>query len=159
MMDELSFNKERLAAQVLSDEGISLPLRLLWKRKKHLRWVMRVPSWESKERVTRMYLKIAVTPEELQGYTYDQKLEFIARHTKTISRMVAYGIVRGPLLGRLLNRPVAWMLRSWMHPVALEEAFALFATTINTVPFENIIRLASVLRTTAPNLSHAADGS
>ena len=77
----------------------------------------------------------------------------MVKHTGTVSRMVAYAIVRGWVLGWLLNRPVAWMLRSCMHPAALEEAWMIALSTMSTVPFGNTIRLAEVMSLTAPNLS------
>lgn len=145
------FDKERLAAKVLADDGISLPLRLLGG--KNLRWVMRVPTLESRARMSKMYLKMGVTYEDLKTYTFEQKLEFMVKHTKTVSRMVAYSIVRGWFLGWLLNRPVAWMLRACMHPAALEEAWILALGAMNTVPFGNIIRLAEVTNLMTPSLS------
>ncbi len=146
------FQTESLAAKVLADNGISLPLRLLGGR--YIRWVLRVPNLESRTRMTGMYLKMGVRYDDLKTYTFEQKLEFMQKHTKTVSRMVAYGIVRGWILGRLLNRPVAWMLRNCMHPAALEEAWMLAIGTMNTVPFGNIIRLAEVMNLMSPNLSH-----
>ena len=146
------FNIELLAAKVLADNGVSLPLRLPGGR--HIRWVMRVPNLESRVRISKMYLKMDVKYTELEKYTFEQKLDFMRKHTKTVSRMVAYGIVRGWLLGRLMNRPVAWMLRNCMHPAALEDAWMLTIGTMNTVPFGNIIRLAEVMNLMSPNLSH-----
>lgn len=146
------FNIELLAAKVLADNGISLPLRLPGGR--YIRWVMRVPNLESRVRISKMYLKMDVKYTDLEKYTFEQKLDFMRKHTKTVSRMVAYGIVRGWLLGRLMNRPVAWMLRSCMHPAALEDAWMLAIGTMNTVPFGNIIRLAEVMNLMSPNLSH-----
>lgn len=146
-----NFEMESLAERVMSDAGISLPLRLPGGR--HIRWVMRIPTLESRCRMARMYLKLGVIHEELRAYTFEQKLEFMVKHTRTVSRMVAYAIVRGRVLGRLLNRPVAWMLRSCMHPAALEEAWMIALSTMSTVPFGNTIRLAEVMSLTAPNLS------
>lgn len=146
------FQTESLAAKVLADNGISLPLRLLGGR--HMRWVMRVPNMESRVRISKMYLKMGVKYTDLEKYTFEQKLDFMQKHTKTVSCMVAYGIVRGWILGRLLNRPVAWMLRNCMHPAALEEAWMLAIGTMNTVPFGNIIRLAEVMNLMSPSLSH-----
>lgn len=145
------FDRELLAAKILADNGISLPLRLLGGR--YIRWVMRVPTWESRERMTAMYLRMGVKHADLKNYTFEQKLEFMRKHTKTVSRMVAYGIVRGRLLGWLLNRPMAWMLRNCMHPAALEDAWMLAISTMNIVPLENIIRLAEVMNLMSPNLS------
>ena len=148
---KVEFEIEALAEKIMSAAGISLTLRLPGGR--HIRWVMRVPNLESRCRMARMYLKMGVTYEELKVYTYEQKLEFMVRHTGTVSRMVAYGIVRGRLLGRLLNRPVAWMLRTCMHPAALEEAWMLVVGTMNAVPFGDIIRLAEVMNLMSPSLS------
>lgn len=146
-----NFEMESFAERVMSDAGISLPLRL--PGGKHIRWVMRVPNLESRCRIQRMYLKMGVTHEELKTYTFEQKQEFMVRHTKTVSRMVAYAIVRGWVMGRLLNRPVAWILRNCMHPAALEDAWMIALSTMSTIPFGNIIRLAEVMSLTAPNLS------
>lgn len=146
-----NFEIEGLAAKIMADNGISLPLRLLGG--KHIRWVMRVPNHESRIRISKMYLKMAVTYDDLKAYSFEQKLEFMVKHTKTVSRMVAYAIVRGWFLGWLLNRPVAWMLRNCMHPAALEEAFIIAIGVMNTVPFGNTIRLAEVMNLMLPRLS------
>ena len=146
-----NFEMESLAERVMSDAGISLPLRLPGGR--HIRWVMRIPTLESRCRMARMYLKLGVTHEELRAYTFEQKLVGMVKHTKTVSRMVAYAIVRGRVSGRLLNRPVAWMLRNFTHPAALEEAWIIALSTMSTVPFGSTIRLAELMILTAPNLS------
>lgn len=145
------FKTELLAERIMSDAGVSLPLRLPGGG--HLRWVMRVPNLESRLRMARMQLKLGVTYEELKAYSYEQKLEFMVGHAGTVSRMVAYAIVRGRLLGRLLNRPVAWMLRACMHPAALEDAWMLAVAAMSTVPFGNIIRLGEATNLMTPNLS------
>ena len=146
-----NFEMESLAERVMSAAGISLPLRLPGGSR--IRGEMRVTTLESRCRMARMYLKLGVTHEELRAYTFEQKLEFMVKHTNTVSRMVAYAIVRGRVSGRLLNRPVAWMLRNCMHPAALEEAWMIALSTMSTVPFGSTIRLAEVMRLTAPNLS------
>lgn len=81
-----NFEMESLAERVMSDAGISLPLRLPGGR--HIRWVMRIPTLESRCRMARMYLKLGVIHEELRAYTFEQKLEFMVKHTRTVSRMV-----------------------------------------------------------------------
>ena len=74
-------------------------------------------------RISKRYLRIGVTPEEYDAYDLDQRIRFVFLHGKDISRIVAYGIVRGPVLGRVLNRPVAWMLRELMTPDELAAAW------------------------------------
>ena len=39
--------------------------------------------------MARMYLKLGVTHEELRAYPFEQKLEFMVKHTNTVSRLVA----------------------------------------------------------------------
>lgn len=142
-----------LAAKILTDKGIALPLRLLGKKPHYLRWTMRVPTWESRLRMNKMYLKMKVKYDDLRKMTYEEKMQFMVTHGVTVSRMVAYGVVRGHVLGWLLNRPVAWMLRCYMHPAALEEAWMIINGVMSTIPFENTIRLAEVTNLMAPNLS------
>ena len=148
-MDRLEI--ESLSERIMQDGGISLPLRLPGGR--HIRWVMRVPTYASLLNIGRMYLKLGVRYDEVKEYDFEQKVEFITRHGVSVSRMVAYGIVRGRILGRLLNRPVAWILRHWMHPAALEASWIIVVRTFNTVPFGNIIRLAETINPMSPVLS------
>lgn len=143
---------EILSERVMQDGGISLPLRLPGGR--HIRWVMRVPTYASLLNIGRMYLKLGVRYDEVKEYDFEQKVEFITRHGVGVSRMVACGIVRGRILSPLLNRPVAWMLRHWMHPAALEEAWIIVVRMFGTVPFGNIIRLAETINPMSPLLSH-----
>lgn len=148
-MDRLEI--ESLSERIMQDGGISLPLRLPGGR--HVRWVMRIPTYASLLNIGRMYLKLGVRYDEVKEYDFEQKVEFITRHGVSVSRMVAYGIVRGCIFGRLLNRPVAWMLRHRMHPVALEEAWVIIVRMFNAVPLENIIRLAETINPMSPVLS------
>ena len=73
---------EALAERIMSDAGISLPLRL--PGGKYIRWVMRVPNLESRCRIQRMYLKMGVTHEELKAYTFEQKQEFMLKAAQSI---------------------------------------------------------------------------
>ncbi|WP_277122316.1 hypothetical protein [Bacteroides ndongoniae] len=144
---------ELLAAVALADGGISLPLSLTFRRKP-VRVTMKIPSTRSLIRVSRMYLAMGVTAEEYDGYTLEQKARFMVLHGTAVSRTVAYGILRGPIMGRLLNRPLAWLLRQNMHPVAMTEAWRQMLTCINTVPFGTIIASAEALNKMQPMQSH-----
>ena len=143
---------EILSERVMQDGGISLPLRLPGGR--HIRWVMRVPTYASLLNIGRMYLKLGVRYDEVKEYDFEQKVEFITRHGVGVSRMVACGIVRGRILSPLLNRPVAWMLRHWMHPATIAEAWIIVVRMFGTIPFGNIIRLAETINPMSPLLSH-----
>ena len=91
--------------------------------------------------------------DEYREYDFDQKARFMYIYSKSVSRMVAFGLIRGPLLGRLLNRPAAWFLRNTMTPVELGETFMQILSLINTVPFGTIIRSAEAMNKMQPIVS------
>lgn len=142
-------NIEMLAGITLENEGISLPLHTVLRRKP-FRVTMKIPSTRSLIRASRRYLKIGVTPDEYDAYSHDQVLRFIAHHGVDVSRIVAYGIVRGPILGRLLNRPVAWILRELMTPGALAAAWRQVLNITSTTSFGIIIASAAALNKMQP---------
>lgn len=143
---------ELLAAVALTDGGISLPLRTVL-RNKPFRLTMKMPTTRSLIRISRLYLEIGVSPKELDSYDLDQTARFVLLHGKRVSRIVAAGIVRGPLMGRILNRPVAWLLRETMHPVALTEAWKQILTGLSTTSFGNIIASAAAINKMQPMMT------
>lgn len=144
---------ELLAAAAIRNAGISLPLAVTF-RKHPLRVTMKVPVTTSLIRVTELYHRMGVTSKDYAGYTLEQRAEFIRLHGRTMSRIIAYGIVRGFILGRVLNRPVAWFLRHTMEPFALCEAWKQVLNVINTVPFGSTIASVEALNRLRPMLSH-----
>ena len=98
--------------------------------------------------------KMQVLLETVRAGSFTRAAERLSYSQSGVSRMVACGIVRGRILSPLLNRPVAWMLRHWMHPAALEEAWIIVVRMLGTVPFGNIIRLAETINPMSPLLSH-----
>lgn len=133
-----------LAAIAMLDAGISLPLYTVL-RKRPFRLTMKIPTTQSLIRISRLYNKMGITREEYEGCSFDEKVRFVATYGKLISRMIAYGIVRGPVIGALLNRPVARMLRSTMPPLALAQAWKEILLTIDTAPFGSIIGSATAI--------------
>ena len=133
---------ELLAGISLSDGGISLPLHTVL-RKRPFRITMKTPTTRSLIRISKRYLRIGVTPEEYDAYDLDQRIRFVFLHGKDISRIVAYGIVRGPVLGRVLNRMVAWMLRELMTPDELAAAWRQVLNSTSTTSFGIIIASAA----------------
>lgn len=136
---------ELLAGISLSDGGISLPLHTVL-RKRPFRITMKTPTTRSLIRISKRYLRIGVTTEEYE----DQRIRFVFLHGKDISRIVAYGIVRGPVLGRVLNRPVAWMLRELMTPDELSAAWRQVLNSTSTTSFGIIIASAAALNKMQP---------
>mgnify|MGYP000827651138 CR=1 FL=1 len=145
------------ASALMLDMGVAIPVRpfkFLYRKKKPRSVVMRTSGLGNLMRISNLHLQMGITYAEMQEYTFEQNMKFIAEHGITVSRMVAYTLVRSKFWGRLLNRPVAWMLRHWMHPAALEEAWIIVVRMFGTVPFGNIIRLAETINPMSPLLSH-----
>lgn len=145
---------ELLAAAAIRDCGISLPLRTVF-RKKSLRLTMKIPVTQGLIRVSELYLKMGVRAKDYAEYTPEQRADFIARHGRAISRIVAYGIVRGPLIGTLFNRPVAWLLRGCMDPLMLGEAWRIVLDAINTAPFGDITTSLEAVNRLSPMEGHS----
>ena len=143
---------QMFGAAVLMDDGISLPLRTVF-RKKPFRITMKIPSTRSFIRASKAYLSIGVTPEEYEAYGFEEKVRFVAEHGKAVSRIVAAGILRGPVIGRLMNRPLAWLLRETMDPVALMEAWRLLLNETTVTSFGITITLAAAMNKMRPLVS------
>lgn len=140
-------NVELLGVTALLKGGISLPLQTLFGV---VRVTMKIPSTEDLLRISRMYLKMGVTAEELNGYTFEQKVRFMVIHGEEVSRMVAFGIARRWPPGGMKNRLVAWLLRRYMHPVALQEAWMQILSPLRLGPFGNITASAEAVNQMAP---------
>lgn len=149
--------EELKACSMMLDMGVALPvcpLKYLHRKNRPRRVIMRTPYMGSILRINRLYLSMGVTYDELKEYTFEQNAAFAEKYGKTISRMVAYTLVRGWLVGWLLNRPVAWWLRWRVHPVMLEEAMFQLLTMLDKEYFPITIRLAQKMNLMKPNLSH-----
>ncbi len=147
--------EELKASGLLLDLGVSVPIRplgfLYKKRRRSL--TMRTPGLGGMIRIARQYLALGITMEEVEKFTFEQQMEFIAQHGKEVSRMVAYTIVRGAVLGRLLNRPVAWWLRWRVHPAYLGEAMIQVLTQLDITSFFTTIRSAQAMNVMTRRLS------
>lgn len=150
------------ASALMLDMGVSIsvrPFNFLYRKRKPRTVVMRTPGMGGIMRIYNLYLKMGVSREEMKEYTYEQNMKLVADHGKTISRIVAYTLLRGPLLGRLLNRPVAWWLRWRVHPMFLQEAFYQLTVMLDPKPFTTIISSVEMMNPMKPNLSHSNSGS
>ena len=152
----MSGQEELRASELLLDLGVSVPYRplgFLFKKKRHS-LTMRTPGAGGMIRIANKYLKLGVKYEELEKYDFEQQMKFVAEHGKLISEIVACTIVRGYLLGRLLNKPVAWWLRWRVHPAYLAEAMVQMLTLLDIKPFSTTIKLAQAVNLMTRRLSH-----
>ena len=150
------------ASALILDMGVAIPVRpfkFMHRKRKPMRVVMRTPGLANLMRIAHLYLRMGVTYQEMQAYTYEENMQFIALHGKMVSRVVACSLVRGKLWGKLLNRPVAYWLRWRVHPLFLQEAMFQLLTMINPKSFQTIINSVEMMNPLKPNLSHSSSGS
>jgi len=150
-------NAEELkASEVLLDLGVALPIRPLRffnSKKKQKSITIRRPYMGGLIRMSKQCLEIGITYEEMKDYTQDQDIEFIAKHGKAVSRIVACAIVRGYFTYMLFGGLVAWWLRWRVHPIFLSEAMFQLFKNIYVKSFTNIINLAELINLMTPRLS------
>ncbi len=158
MMDAQQVQLE--ASEVLLDIGVSFPvtaLRVPFRREPlALRATMRRPTLGARIRIAREYLRMGVTAAEMETYTKEQQLAFVAGHGAAMSRIVAYGLVRSKWWLWLIP-PVAWLLRWWVDERMLALAFMQFIRCMGTEDFMNIINC--IEKSNPMQLSRIAKGS
>jgi hypothetical protein len=151
-------NAEELkASKLILDLGVSIPvrpLRFLNSRRKPGNVVVRHPYAGGLIRMCRQRMEIGVTHEEMKGYTIDQNIEFVAKHGKAVSLIVAGSIVHRWLSYKLFGWAVAAWLRWRGHPLFLSEVMFQLFENANISPFQHIIRLVEANNLMKPRLSH-----
>jgi hypothetical protein len=154
---------ELLAAEALLEQGVSVPFKEVripfTKKSWQPRLTMRRPHLGGQIRISRLRLKMGVTYEQIEGFTAQQEDEFIARHGKTLSKMVALTICRGYLSGKLLMPMVAFFIREWVDVRFLLGAHTTYLSLLGVKSFGNIITSAEVLNPMRPTMSHKKRGS
>lgn len=153
---------QREASEALLDRGVSLPLREFrlpfMRRALRLRVTMRRPRLEDQIRISRLYLSMDVSPGEMESFSVRERMEFMARHGVTLSRMVALTLCRGAF-SRHLERPVAWFLRVWVDHRFLVGALEEFISLMGSQAFTSVIRSVDRANPMRPRLSQRRKGS
>jgi hypothetical protein len=152
------FTIEPDVADALLDVGVSVPLKTLripfTGKTVKLRVTMRRPCLGNQIRISRAYLSMGITYEELESSGVTGRLRFMARYGNTVSLIVALTLCRGWLTGVLLARPVAWLLRWFVEDVYMEAAYEKFVSLLATQAFRNTIKSAEAANLLSPmNLS------
>ena len=147
----------------LLDRGVSVPLkemRLPWRRKPlKLRVTMRRPRLGGLIRLARIYLSMGVTSAEMEKFSKEEEMAFIARHGKAVSGMIACTLCRGWWSRHLLRGVAAWAVRQWMEPAYMWAAMRTYVLLLGTAPFTSIIRSAERTNPMRPRLSRGREGS
>lgn len=156
-------NTEREAAEALLDDGVSVPFkefRLPFVRKPiQFRLTMRRPCLGSQIRIAKEYLALGTTYEQMQAFTLEQEMEFVARHGKRLSKMIALTVCRGAISGRLFAPIVSYFIRWFVADVFMQGANVQFITLLGTKNFMNIIRSVEMVNPMKPRLSQRTQGS
>ena len=100
-----------------------------------------------------------MTYEEMVRFTFEQNMDFIVRHTKAVSRIIAAALVRDYTLYRIIGRPVAWWIRHRMEHTYQAEAMFQLLSLMSVQSFMNIIRSAETVNPMTPHLSHGGKRS
>lgn len=146
------------AAEALLNIGVSLPLKEIRlpfrKRPLVLRVTMRRPTMSGQIEVARTYLSMGVTSEEIEKFSKEEQMRFIAEHGDKLCRMIALTLGR-----RCFVRPLTWMVKHFVRHEFQVAAVRKFVTLMGTDPFIPIIRSAERSNPMKLRLSRGEMGS
>ena len=150
-------------AEALLNAGVSVPLkefRLPFKKKPvRLRVTMKRPYMSGQLRIARTYLSMGVTSNQMDSFTKEEEMAFLANHGKAVSRIIAYALCRGYLARNLFVGITAWAVRNLMDHRYLMVAFMTFVRLMGTRPFTSIIRSVEMSNPMKLRLSQKRKGS
>lgn len=163
-MDDRTIRQiEKEGAEALLDTGLSVPLKVLhlpfFKKSFHLRVTMRRPTLAGQIRIAKEWLAMGVTSEEMWHFTKEEEMQFLVKHGKKISRMVAYTLCRGWISRHLLVGLTAWAVRNWMENKYLISVTKKFVGLMGTDSFTSIIKSAETVNPMKLRKSQKKKGS
>ena len=156
-------NIELLAAETLLQRGVRVqivaPLLFRLFGKKKLSFYLYQPSLGNKIRITRLYLKMGITADQLNATTQEDADRLLVKHSNTFLRMLAIAMMKGRLMPWLFNKPLAYFLKYKLSPqqmFTMVQALVLFS---GTADFMNTTRLFKGMKITEANLGQTVQGS
>lgn len=156
-------NVEQAAAEALLDQGVSVPFKSIripfTRRVWQWRLPMRRPRLGGQIRIARHRMRLGVTCEQIEAFTREQEQEFLARHGRRISLMIALTVCRGFISGRLFAPILAWVIREFVDQEYIHGAHLQYICLLGTRPFCPIIRSAELTNPMTPSLSRKQKGS
>lgn len=163
-MDDRTIRQiEKEGAEALLDTGLSVPLKELhlpfFKKSFHLRVTMHRPTLAGQIRIAKEWLAMGVTSEEMWHFTKEEEMQFLVKHGKKISRMVAYTLCRGWISRHLLVGLTAWAVRNWMENKYLISVIKKFVGLMGTDSFTSIIKSAETVNPMKLRKSQKKKGS
>lgn len=163
-MDEAAIRRiQAEGAAALLDEGVSVPLkqfRLPFRKKPvTIRITMRRPTMGGQINISRVYNSMGVTSGQMEKFTKEEEMKFIAEHGKDISRIIAYTFCRGWFARNCLVRIAAWWICNCMEWKFQKAAMQTFISLMGTKDFTPIIRSVERVNPMKLRLSHKRKGS
>jgi hypothetical protein len=151
------------ASEALLDIGVSVPFREIKIPFVNKRFVFRLPMHRpclgNQIRIARLYLQLGCTSKQMEAFTKEEEMVFMAKHGKRISKMIALTICRGAISGWLLTPLMAFIIRWFVPDIFIQGANLRFITLMGTKSFMNIIRSAERANPLSPRLSQKRKGS
>ena len=150
---------QREGAEALLNVGVSLPLKdfkvTFRTDRLHLRLTMQRPTLARQTQIARTWRSVGMTLDEFEASDYDGQMEFLAKHGKKLSRMIALTMPHWWLPTSVLS----WFVRRWMKWEYQKAAFEKFVTLMGTERFTPIIRSAEMANPMKLRLSRGRKGS
>ena len=151
------------AAEALLDMGVSLPFKDIkipfTSNRFTLRLTMKRPCLGNQIRIARLYMTLGVTYETMLTFDKHEQMLFLAKHGKTISKMISLVVLRGGVTGLLFSSLLAWLIRWCVNDKFIAAANTEFVHLLGTKNFMNIIRSCETANPLKPRLSQRKKGS
>lgn len=152
---------EMKAADALLDRRLKINLPAPWLLRlfgvRTVGYWMKLPVGENVFRMARLFVKMNIDAKKLKEGDIGTLMEYIARHGENVSRLIAYGMIRGAFFARIFNRPLARYIRCNMDMRGMAELMKIIVLTCNGQDFASIIASAANLRMTEPTLSQPTE--
>lgn len=150
---------QREGAEALLNVGVSLPLKdfkvPFRKEPLRLRLTMKRPTMACQIEIARTWLSVGMTLEEFERLDYEGQMQFLVKHGKKLSRMVALTLGCWWLPTGVLS----WFIRHGVKWEYQKGAFEKFVTLMGTESFTPIIRSAEIANPMKLRLSRGRKGS
>ena len=158
-MDEATARAiQREAADALLNRGVSIPIKEIKipfrKRPIKLRVTLKRPYMSGQIEFARTYLSMNVTSAQMEAFSKDEQMRFLADHGDKICRMIALTLGRPSFV-----KPLTWFVRHFVRYEYQIAAVRKFVSLMGTDPFIPIIRSAERTNPLTVRLSQNATGS
>lgn len=154
---------EMNAADSLLDRRLKINVPAPWLLrlfgKKTVPIYVKRPVGQNLFRMASLYVKMDIDLVKLQNGEMRTLLECIGRNAVTVSRIIAFGMIRGNISAFLFNRPLAYYLRSYMDMRSMAELTKIIVLISTGEDFVSIITSLGSLRLTEATESQKENGS